>query len=150
MLGVLLVGFFCLLWTCIDLDFFFFLNLVFKIALVSGVMLAVWEVATALVLLLYSLKLLSLGAAAFIQHRLKLPFLAFSALYNNFWLLSLQMIKDSHFQMIAFLWWCILGGTGCDGVSGVVTVSLEKPNFQVINRTELLLWHSGLLPLTQT
>ena len=77
-LGVFLVGFntFCLLWTCIDLNFF---NLVFKIApaLFSGVTLTVWEVATALVLLLCSLKGLSLGTATFVQHRLKLPFLAF-------------------------------------------------------------------------
>lgn len=62
----------------------------FKIAPapVSGVMLAVWEVAATLVLLLPSLERLYLATAAFVQRRSKLPLLAFSAL--------LDIISDSY------------------------------------------------------
>lgn len=83
-------------------------------------------------------KRISLGTAAFVQHRLKLPLLAFSALHS-FWFLSLLINKGRHSQMFAFHWWCIsVGwGTGCDGASSVVTLSLEKPYFQVVSRTEL-------------
>lgn len=45
-------------------------------------MLAVWEVTTPLVVLLHSLKGLSVGTASFFQHWLKIPLLAFSAVCN--------------------------------------------------------------------
>lgn len=62
----------------------FFFPLAFKITPETKAvcMLAVWEVTTPLVLLLHSLKGLSVGIAAFLQHWLKIPLLAFSAVYN--------------------------------------------------------------------
>lgn len=90
-LGEFLVGCnsHCFLWSFIDWSlevifvlFICFFNLMFKIApaLFFPGVLALWEVATAAVLLLHFFKLLSLATTAFGQIGLK-PFLAFSPVY---------------------------------------------------------------------